>query len=217
MFLFLAASLPLLFCCVILLPWGARQTPRTLTLVSTFLKGILLFFPLYLALLIVRRIFGFSYGGVLLLLSLLQHDHLFPLLAAVVGFLLVQRSLKFPATDEGIFLTVFACVCGFLWMMNIADGLRTWGSWDGYVLLILPGLRIAAAVMIALTAQRFYRWEGRDGLMFCAAAGACALALAVISFLYASNLVAVSILLCVLSAAAGVAMVAMRFPRAVRG
>jgi hypothetical protein len=217
MVLFLAASLPLLFCCVILLPWGARQAPRTLTLVSTFLKGVLLFFPLYLALMIVRRIFGFSYDGFLLLLSLFQHDHLFPLLAAMAGFLLIQRSLKFPATDEGIFLTVFSCVSGFLSMMNIADGLRTWGTWDAHVLFILPGLRIAAALVIALTAQRYYRWEGRDGLMFCAAGGACALALAVISFLYAVGLAGLAILLCVLVVAAGVSMLAMRFPRALRG
>jgi hypothetical protein len=217
MVLFLVASLPLLFCCVILLPWGARQTPRTLTLVSTFLKGVLLFFPLYCALLIVRRIFGFSYDGFLLLLSFFQHDHLFPLLAAVAGFLLVQKSLKFPATDEGIFLTVFACVSGFLSMLNIADGLRTWGTWDGYVLFILPGLRIAAALVIALTAQRYYRWEGRDGLMFCVATGALALALAVISFLYGISLVWFSILLCVLVVAGGVSMLAMRFPRALRG
>lgn len=217
MFLFLIASLPLLFCLVALLPWSARQTPRTLTLVSTFLKGVLLFFPGYLALLIVRRIFGFSYDGFLLFLSLLQRDHLFPLLAAVGGFLLLQRSLSIPGTDESIFLTVFACVSGFLSVMNIADGLRTWGNWDGYVLFLLPGLRAAAALAVALAAQRFYRWEGRDGLLFCGAAGACALALAVISFLYSVSRVGWSILLCVLFVLTGVAAVAMRFPRAARG
>jgi hypothetical protein len=217
MFLFLIASLPLLFCCVIFLPWSSRQTPRTLTLVSTFLKGVLLFFPGYLALLIVRRIFGFSYDGVLLFLSLFQRDHLFPLLAAVGGFLLIQKALAISATDESIFLTVFACVSGFLSMLNIADGLRTWGTWDGYVLFVLPGLRAAAALIVALAAQRSYRWEGRDGVMFCCAVGACALALTVASFLYSVSLVGWSILLCVLIALGGVAVLAMRFPRAVRG
>ena len=62
-------------------------------------------------------------------------------LAAVGGFLLLQRSLGFAATDESIFLTVFACVTGFLSMVNIADALRTWGDWNGYVLFVLPGLR----------------------------------------------------------------------------
>jgi hypothetical protein len=217
MFLFLVASLPLLFCLVILLPWGTRQAPPPLTLVSTFLKGVLLFFPGYLALLIARRIFGFSYDGILLYLSFLQRDHLFPILAAVGGFLLLQRSLGFPATDEGIFLIVFACVTGFLSLVNIADALRTWGSWDGYVLFLLPGLRIAAALFVALSAQRFYRWEGRDGWLFCGAAAACALALAVCSFLYTVSRVSWSIVLCVALALAAAAVLAARFPRAVRG
>lgn len=217
MFLFLVASLPLLFCLVILLPWGSRQTPRTLTLVSTFLKGVLLFFPGYVALLILRRIVGFSWDGVLLYLSFLQRDHLFPILAAVGGFLLLQRSLGFSATDESIFLTVFACVTGFLSMVNVADALRTWGDWNGYVLFVLPGLRITAALFIALSAQRFYRWEGRDGWLFCGAAAACALALAVCSFLFSVSRVSWSIVLCVILAFAAIAVTASRFPRAVRG
>ncbi|MGA2641345.1 MAG: hypothetical protein ABSG21_10650 [Spirochaetia bacterium] len=217
MFLFLVASLPLFFFLVTLLPWGTRQAPRTLTLLSTFLKGILLFFPGYLGLLIVRRVCGFSYDGLLLFLSLLQRDHLFPLLGAVAGFLLLQRSLSIPGTDESIFLTVFACVSGFLSMMNIADWLRTWGSWDAYVLFLLPALRLAAALTVALAAQRFYRWEGRDGVLFCGAAGACAVVLTMISFLFAVSRVGLSILLCVLFAVAGTAVLAMRFPRAVRG
>ena len=217
MFLFLVASLPLLFCCVVLLPWTARQSPRTLTLVSTFLKGVLLFFPGYLALLIVRRIFGFSWDGFLLFLSLFQRDHLFPVLAAIGGFLLIQKALVIPATDEGIFLTVFACVSGFLSMLNIADWLRSWGNWDGYALFILPGLRAAAALFVALAAQKYYRWEGRDGALFCAAAGAFALALAVISYLYSASRVGLSVVLCVLLALAGAAAVAMRFPRVLRG
>ena len=217
MFLFLAASLPLLFSLVIMLPWSTRQTPRTLTLVSTFLKGVLLFFPGYLALLIVRRICGFSYDGVLFFLSLLQRDHLFPVLGAVGGFLLIQKSLAIPATDESVFLTVFACVSGFLSMMNIADGLRTWGDWDLYVLFLLPGLRAAAALAVALAAQRFYRWEGRDGVLFCGAAAACSLGLALICFLFSVSRVGWSILLGVLVLLAAAAALAMRFPRAVRG
>ena len=217
MFLFVAASLPLLFCLVVFLPWGSRQVPRTLSLVSMFLKGVLLFFPAFLGLLIVRRIFGFSYDGFLLYLSLLQRDHLFPLLGAVGAFLLLQKSLAFSATDESVFLTVFSFMTGFLSLVNIADALRTWGSWDGYVLFLLPGLRIASVLLIALSAQRFYRWEGRDGWLFCGAAAACAVVFAVCSFLFTVSRVSWSIVLCVVLAVAGVAVLAMRFPRAVRG
>jgi hypothetical protein len=217
MALFLVASLPLLFSLVALLPWSARTTARTSTLVALFLKGALLFFPGFLALLIGRGIFGFSYDGALLFLSLLQRDHLFPLLAAVGGFLLVQKTTAIPGTEESIFLAVFAGVSGFLSMMNIADGLRTWGHWDAYVLFLLPGLRAGGALIVALAAERFYRWEGRDGLLFCGAAGACALALTVCSYLYSVSRVGWSVLLCVLLVLAGAGVFAMRFPRAVRG
>ncbi len=217
MFLFLVASLPLLFSLVALLPWDPRQTPRTLTLVSTFLKGVLLFFPGYLAILIVRRIFGFSYDGLLLYLSLLLRDHLAPILAAVGAFLLVQKSLSIPRSDEGIFLTVFSFLAGFFSMMNVADALRTWGNWDAYVLLILPFLRIGTVLVVSLAAGRFARWEGRDGALFCAAASACAVALALASFLARVNRPVWSILLTAIVSVGGVAVAAMRFPRALRG
>ncbi|MGA2973932.1 MAG: hypothetical protein ABSF77_01320 [Spirochaetia bacterium] len=217
MFLFLIASLPLLFSLVVLLPWDRGQAPRPLALVSTFLKGVLLFFPGYLAILIVRRIFGFSYNGFLLYLSLLLRDHLAPLLAALGGFLLLQRTLSFSGTDEGIFLTAFACLSGFLSMVNITDSLRAWGSWDGYVLFLLPVLRIASALVMALAAQRFFRWEGRDGWLFCAACAACALLFALASYFDVINRLGWAIPLAVLPVLGAVAVFAMRFPRAVRG
>lgn len=216
MFLFLIASLPLLFSLVVLLPWDRGQAPRPLTLASTFLKGVLLFFPGYLAILIVRRIFGFSYDGFLLYLSLLLRDHLAPLLAALGGFLLLQRTLSFSGTDEGIFLTVFACLSGFLSMMNITDSLRAWGSWDGYVLFLLPVLRIASALVMALAAQRFFRWEGRDRWLFCAVCAVCALLFALASFFAVINRLGWAIPLAVLPVLGAVAVFAMRFPRAVR-
>jgi hypothetical protein len=217
MFLFLVASLPLLFALVTLLPWKGRQVPRPLGLVSTFLKGVLLFFPGYLALLIVRGIFGFSYDGFLLFLSLFQRDHLFPLLAAVGAFLLIQKTLVIPAGEDSIFLVVFACVSGFLSMLNVADAIRTVGTWDAYVLFVLPCLRLAAALIVALSAQRYYRWQGRDGVMFCAAVALCALGLTVSSFLSRISLMGWGAALAAAVVLGTVVAFAGRFPRAVQG
>ena len=217
MFLFLIASLPLLFSFVVLLPWDPGQTPRTVTLVWTFLKGVLLFFPGYLAILIVRGIAGFSYDGFLLYLSLLLRDHLAPLLAALGGFLLLQRKLSLSGTDEGIFLAVFAFLCGFFAMVNITDALRAWGGWDAYVLFLLPCLRVATILLVSMVAQRFFRWEGRDGGFFCAAGVALALLLALPSFLFRANRVGWAVPLAVLPVLVAAALFAMRFPRAVRG
>jgi hypothetical protein len=217
MVLFLIASMPLLFGLVTLLPWKGRQSPRPLALVSTFLKGVLLFFPGYLALLVVRGIFGFSYDGFFLFLSLLQRDHLFPLLAAVGGFLLIQRTLTIPPGEESVFLAVFANISGFLSMLNVADALRAVGTWDAYVLFILPSLRLGAALIIALAARRFYRWEGRDGAMFCAAAGVCAVGLTVSSYLSRVSLMGWGATLCAAVVLGSVVVFAGRVPRAVQG
>ena len=217
MFLFLVTSMPLVFALVTLLPWKGRQFPRPLALASTFLKGVLLFFPGYLALLIVRGIFGFSYDGFLLFLSLLQRDHLFPLLAAVGAFLLIQRTLVIPPGEESVFLVVFACLSGFLSMLNIADAVRTVGTWDPYVLFILPCLRLGAAIIVALIAQRYYRWEGRDGVMFCVAACLCAVGLTVASFLSRISQVGWGAALAAIILAGSVVAFAGRFPRTVAG
>jgi hypothetical protein len=217
MVLFLLASLPLLFSLVILMPWDRRQAPKTVALSMTFLKGVLIFFPAYLAVLICRRIFGFSYDGFLLFLSLLLRDHLVPILAAIGGFLLLQKKLDFPATDAGIFLTVFSFFAGFFSMMNIADGVRTWGMGEAEVFFLLPFLRIGATLLLSLAAQRFFRWEGRDAFGWCATGAALSCLLTFGGFFFYSGRLGWAILLTAAPALLGVVMVALRFPRTVRG
>ncbi|HET6452135.1 MAG TPA: hypothetical protein VFI08_12530 [Spirochaetia bacterium] len=217
MVLFLVASLPLLFSLVVVLPWGPRQSPPALALVATYLKGALLFFPGYLVILIVRRIFGFSYDGVLFFLSLLQQDPLVPLLTAMGGFLLLQKTLTITASDERVFLTTFACLSGFLSLVNIADALRTVGQWDAYVLFLLPCLRAAGVLIVALTARRFYRWEGRDGVMFFVAAAAASVGLTVCSYLAYSGRMGWAAGLSAAAVLGAVGVFAGRFPRAVQG
>jgi hypothetical protein len=217
MVLFLLASLPLLFSLVILMPWDRRQAPKPVALTVTFLKGVLIFFPAYLVVLLVRRIFGFSYDGFLLFLSLLLRDHLVPIFAGLGGFLLLRKKLSFPATDEGIFLTVFSFLSGFFSMMNVADAVRTWGVGEAEVFFLLPFLRIGAALLLSLAAQRFFRWEGRDAFGWCATGGALACLLTFGGFFFYSGRPGWAILLSAAPALFGVIMFALRFPRAVRG
>jgi hypothetical protein len=217
MVLFLLASLPLLFSLVILMPWDRRQAPKTIALSITFLKGVLVFFPAYMAVLLVRRIFGFSYDGFLLFLSLLLRDQLAPILAGLGGFLLLQRKLSFPATDEGIFLTVFSFLAGFFSMMNIADVIRTWGVGETDVLFLLPFLRIGALLLLSLAAQRFFRWEGRDAVGWIAAGAVLSCLLTMGSFFFYSGRLVLAILLTAAPPLFGIVMFALRFPRTVRG
>ena len=131
--------------------------------------------PAYLVILIMRGIFGFSYEGALLYMSLLLHDHLVPLLAGLGGFLLLQRKLNISRDDETIFLTVFSFLSGFFAILNLTDAFFASGSWDPYALFLLPSLRLATILFVSLLAQRFFRWEGTDGVLFCGAAAGLAI------------------------------------------
>jgi hypothetical protein len=217
MILFLLASLPVLFAFVILLPWSSKQAPGTLTLISTFLKGALIFFPGYLLILLGRRIFGFSYEGFRLYLSLLLQDHLVPVLVSLAGFLLLQRKLALSGAEEGIFLSVLAFMAGFFSLLNIADTLRAWRIWDSYLLFMLPVLRMTLVLLVSLVAQRFYRWEGRDGAFFCVASTALALVPALVSYLFRANRPGLSIVFAVAAFVTAAVVFAMRFPRSLRG
>lgn len=216
MSLFLLFSLPLFFLLVITLPWRAKESPGTAALISMFLKGLLLFFPGLLLLLIARRIFGFSYMGVRLFLSLLLRDQLLPLLAAVGAFLIMKGKLDLPVLEEGAFLGVFAFLCGFMSMINLADMIRLWREWDAYVLFLLPLQRLAAVLFISMLARRFYPWEGREAVLLCATAGGAALALTIAGFLFVDGRAALAVLLTAAPVVAVIVAFAMRFPRALR-
>jgi hypothetical protein len=191
MTLFLLTAMPLFFAFAVLLPWDGQKTPRRLLLVFQFLRGILLFFPAWLILLLLRRIAGFSYSGFPLFLSLLSRDHLPPILLAVGGFLLVMRAVEYHSSDEGVFLTTVSFLSGFFAMMSIADFIAGYGRWDAHELFLLPLSRVAAVLFLATVARRFERWEGRAGLAyFGVAAGVSVLAVMVAVFLAAAVLFA---------------------------
>jgi hypothetical protein len=216
MFFYLIAASPLFFFLVAFLPWKPGRAPRALSLMSTFLKGALIFLPAYLILLLTRWAFGFSYDGILLYLSLLQRDHLVPVLAGLGGFLLLKRNLSIAGNEEGVFLTVFSYVSGFVTMLNLTEALQASGGWDAYGLFLLPSLRLAAALFLSLFARRFFPWEGKEAGLFCGAGAACALLLGLSSFFFRINRIGWSILFAGVPLVGAVAMFAMRFPRILR-
>jgi hypothetical protein len=216
MALYLITALPLFFVLVALLPWNPSRAPRTLSLMSTFLKGALVFLPAYLGILLARGALGFSYEGLLLYLSLLQRDHLVPVLAGLGGFLLLQKKLSISRNNESIFLTVFSYLAGFFTMLNLTDALPASGSWDAYALFFLPSLRLATVLLLSLLAERFFRWEGTEGGLFCGAGAALAILLSLSSFFFRINRTGWSILFAVVPLLTAISLFAMRFPRALR-
>jgi hypothetical protein len=116
-----------------------------------------------------------------------------------------------------VFLSVFACVSGFLALLNVADAIRTIGTWDAYVLFVLPSLRLAAALIIALAAHRYYRWQGRDGVKFCGVVALFAAGLTAASYLSRVSLLPWGAALGAAVLAGALIVFAARFPRAVQG
>ena len=215
MALFLLASFPLFSLLLVWLPWRPERAPDMTFLVGTFFKGLLMFFPGLLAILIVRGIFGFSYAGFVLFLSLLQRDQLVPLLAAIASLLILRSNLQISGTEEENFLGVFVFLAGFMTMQNITDVLRAWGNWNSYLLFLLPLQRLATVLLISLIAHKFFPWEGRDAVFLIVIATAISAAFTVPAF-FSYSREGWAVLLTVLPLLAAVLWFTMKFPRVVR-
>ncbi len=217
MSIFLLAALPLGALFVVLLPWDGELVPRRPYLATVFLRGMVWALPAWAAELLFRRLVGEPLTGFPLYLTLLVADYLLPIGLALVAFLLSQRRLVFPATEEGILLTALCFLAGFLSVLDLGEFLRSWRTWDADALFLVPLQRLAAALALAMAAHRFYRWEGRLGLLFVALAAAALPVLAAFSFLY--HLSHVGLAWGFVSALfAGVAVAfALRYARVLRG
>ena len=102
-------------------------------------------------------------------------------------------------------------------MLDLADLLRLWRTWDAHALFLLPLQRLSAALAISMAAHRYYRWEGSLGWLFVGLTAAALPVLAVFSFFFEINLVGIAWGLgCALFAAAAVVF-ALRYARVLRG
>jgi hypothetical protein len=182
--IFLLAALPLGALFVVLLPWDGELVPRRPYLATVFLRGMLWAIPAWAAVLLFGRLVGEPLTGFPLYLTLLVAGNLLPIGLALAAFLIAQRRLVFPATEEGILLTALCFLAGFLSILDLGDFIRSWRAWDADALFLLPLERLAAVLALAMAAHRFYRWEGRLGLLFIAMAAAALPVLAAFSFLY---------------------------------
>ena len=192
MAIFLLAALPLGALFVVLLPWNVEAVPRRPYLATVFLRGMLWALPAWAAVLLFRRLVGDPLTGFPRYLTLLVSAELLPIGLALVAFLLVQRRLVFPATEEGILLTALCFLAGFLSVLDLGEFLRSWRAWDAHALFLVPLERFAVALALAMAAHRFYRWEGSLGLLFVGLTAAATPVLASFAFLYHVNLVALA-------------------------
>jgi hypothetical protein len=215
--LFLLGALPLGTLFVTLLPWEGKIVPRRPYLAMIFLRGMLWALPAWAVVLLVRRLIGDPLTGFLLYLSLLLAEQVLPVGLGLGAFLLAQRRMKYPATEEGILLVVLCFLAGFLSVLNLAEFLRSWRSWDAHALFLLPLQRFSVALALAMMAHRFYRWEGSLGLLFAGYAAAALPVLAVFSFLFEINLVGIAWGLGCALFAATLIVFALRYARVLRG
>jgi hypothetical protein len=217
--LFLLGALPLGALFIVLLPWDAKLVPHRPYLATVFLRGMLWALPAWAAVLVFRALVGDPppLTGFRLYLTLLVAEQVLPIGLGLAAFLLAQRRLEFPHTEEGILLVALCFLSGFLSVLDIAEFLRSWQAWDAHALFLLPLQRFSAALSISMAAHRFYRWEGSLGWLLAGLTAAALPVLAVFSFLFEINLVGVAWGLgCALFAAAAV-LFALRYARVLRG
>ncbi|MCX7029563.1 MAG: hypothetical protein NTU62_05520, partial [Spirochaetes bacterium] len=120
MSLFLLGALPLGALFVVLLPWDKKSVPRRPYLATIFLRGILWALPAWAAVLVFRRLVSDPLTGFPLYLSLLVAEQVLPIGLGLAAFLLAQRRLAFPATEEGILLVALCFLAGFLEVLDLA-------------------------------------------------------------------------------------------------
>lgn len=217
MVLFQLAGLPLLAAFVVLLPWPPDRVPRRPWLAMVVLRGALYAVPAWLALAIVRGLVGEPLTGFPLFFSLALGDQLLPVALAVAAFLLAQRRLSFHPAEEGTFLVSLCFFAGFFAALDITDFLRAWGEWDPYELFLLPLMRVATVTLASLAAPRFYRWEGKLGLLYGGLCAAVSLPLTLLAFLSQVGHIGLAAgLVAGLFVGTAVAF-ALRFPQALQG
>jgi hypothetical protein len=216
--LFLLGALPLGALFVALLPWDAKLVPRRPYLATVFLRGMLWALPAWAVIAVAWSLFADPrfLTGFLRYLSLLVAEQILPIGLGLGAFLLAQRRLEVPRTEEGILLVVLCFLAGFLAVLDLAELIRLWKAWDAHALFLLPLQRFSAALALSMAAHRYYRWEGSLGWIFAGLAAAALPVLAVFSFFFEINLVGIAWGLgCALFAAAAVVF-ALRYARVLR-
>ncbi len=216
MTLFLVLSVVLLFLLVAFLPWEAAQYVRKLHLFSVFFKGLLCFIPAYLVCLIVSSVVGSPIHGFSLYLSLLVKENLAPLLLGLGLFVLVQRRLEFPTSQDGIFLTVFSFLSGYYSLFGVTDWISGFGQWDPGMLFIVPLIRMATILAVSLGSLYFYRWEGRSAAGFFGSAAGLCLVAAAFHWLYGVSFPWLAAILALIAFLAAAALFIIKFPRVLR-
>ncbi len=160
MFLFLLTAVPIAY--LLLLSFGGQTNqPAAITLVP-FVKGVLLFLPVIVLLLILEQIVPqqFNPGGLYLRYALLRTA--LPFLIATAGALVVvSGGVKndFAAGSTA----VLSFISGYYGVFGILDTVANIGHTDPYILFMLPALRLVIIVLLpfllidALRAYSFAR------------------------------------------------------------
>ncbi len=144
MFLFLLVSVPITYLLLLSLT-GQTNQPAQVTLIP-FVKGVLLFIPVLVAILVLERIVPnqFNAGPLYLRYTLLRQA--LPFAAAVAGALLVTRGGV--RSDLGAATTaVLSFFCGFYMAFGILDAVVNIGRTDPYVLFLMPAGRIVILLL----------------------------------------------------------------------
>jgi len=194
MVLFLITAVPLFvsFCLALFFP--EEKVDRGI--IVSYLKGLLWFFPALVAFLLLRGMLSVEYSASGLYLYYLLHDYLFPVIPAILGYLLFFRVLDSkksrPDLDES---TMF--FAGYFSLFGLLELILRFRWFDVQILFLRPVIFIIMVLYLSGMVFLAFSNEGwlRSILIFGAVASSAALAC--IPLLFRLSFRWISIALCI--------------------
>jgi hypothetical protein len=153
----------------------------------TLFKGAIWFVPALFVLSIIQNVFKVSYKPIEHFFYYFYRDHFLYALLGVVGYI-VFYEINVTMRKKHSFLTPVTFLCGYYTLVSINDFLVYVGEFDVYLLFLLPLVRIATIIALALLIERFIDEVSNMKIVYGSLMAGVPIASGFVSFTYMINL-----------------------------
>lgn len=152
MILFLVTSIPIFFFGITTF-LNSNRDSSTIP-IKAFFKGFLWFWPAILLYLLLMSFFPISYNPFGFYVYFLLNDHLLHLILVIGGYLLFYGIPDYRNIKEKIF-ELFAFLAGYFTLISLFDFISNYNHFGGYILFMLPLIRMATILLVSLLLMKF--------------------------------------------------------------
>ncbi len=165
------------------------------SIIVSYLKGLFWFFPALVAFLLLRGLLSIEYSASGLYLYYLLHDYLFPIVPAILGYLLFFRASDSRRSPDLAKSTMF--FAGYFSLFGLLELILRFKWFDVQILFLRPAIFIIMVLYLSGVVFLAFSNEGwrRSILIFGAVAASAALAC--IPLLFRLSFRWISIALCI--------------------